>query len=254
MSATSAAVVTPAHNPPAHPHPGEALLLPAMHQTLLQQVQPTPPHEVALERLSAFQLPGYALRPISIGGERESAAVIYIEKPRFLEVWFNTSSTFTFSGKPVIGGGAKSHVCDQCGSAYRHASSLLNHKTIHKTGAYFCTSCQKEFHNLNALKNHRCIHTETKRYECPECGKSFRVSTQLIIHRRIHTKEKPFSCQQCDKRFSSKSNLRHHMKLHWGSSERPVRTNVSVAATSATLLALPQTHIYTKWGWGKGKH
>ncbi|CDQ65585.1 unnamed protein product [Oncorhynchus mykiss] len=153
---------------------------------------------------------------------------------RFLEV----CSTFTFSGKPVIGGGAKSHVCDQCGRAYRHASSLLNHKTIHKTGAYFCTSCQKEFHNLNALKNHQRIHTETKRYECPECGKSFRVSTQLIIHRRIHTKEKPFSCQQCDKRFSSKSNLRHHMKLHWGSSVRPVRTNVSVAATRTPIILI----------------
>ncbi|XP_035626911.2 zinc finger protein 646 isoform X2 [Oncorhynchus keta] len=173
-----------------------------------------------------------------------------------MKLHWSGSAPSSFLGKPVIGGGAKSHVCDQCGRAYRHASSLLNHKTIHKTGAYFCTSCQKEFHNLNALKNHQRIHTETKRYECPECGKSFRVSTQLIIHRRIHTKEKPFSCQQCDKRFSSKSNLRHHMKLHWGSSARPVRTNVSVAATSATLLALPQTHISTKygWGWGKGKH
>lgn len=114
--------------------------------------------------------------------------------------------------------GCKSHVCDQCGRRYRHASSLLNHKNSHKMGTYFCNSCQKEFSNLMALKNHRRIHTEPKRYQCPDCGKAFRVSTQLICHRRIHTKEKPFSCQQCDKRFSSKSNLRHHQKVHWNSS------------------------------------
>ncbi|XP_062310990.1 zinc finger protein 646 isoform X2 [Osmerus eperlanus] len=124
----------------------------------------------------------------------------------------------------------KSHVCDQCGRAYRHASSLLNHKNSHKTGAYFCNSCQKEFHNLMALKNHRRIHTEPKRYQCPDCGKSFRVSTQLICHRRIHTKEKPFSCQQCDKRFSSKSNLRHHQKVHWSSSSAPPTMTMGAAS------------------------
>ncbi|XP_063078176.1 zinc finger protein 91 isoform X2 [Engraulis encrasicolus] len=121
----------------------------------------------------------------------------------------------------------KAHVCNQCGRAYRHASSLLNHKNSHKTGTYFCNSCQKEFSNLMALKNHRRIHTEPKRYQCPDCGKSFRVSTQLICHRRIHTKEKPFSCQQCDKRFSSKSNLRHHQKVHWSSPAPTSNTNTT---------------------------
>ncbi|KAM4623446.1 zinc finger protein 646 [Polymixia lowei] len=108
----------------------------------------------------------------------------------------------------------KSHVCEHCGRAYRHAGSLLNHKNSHKTGSFFCSVCQKEFTNLMALKNHRRIHTEPKRYQCLECGKAFRVSTQLICHRRIHTKEKPFACLLCDKSFSSKSNLRHHQKMH----------------------------------------
>ncbi|XP_041938869.1 zinc finger protein 646 [Alosa sapidissima] len=111
----------------------------------------------------------------------------------------------------------KSHVCEHCGRAYRHAGSLLNHKNSHKMGSFFCSVCQKEFTNLMALKNHRRIHTEPKRYQCLECGKAFRVSTQLICHRRIHTKEKPFSCLLCDKRFSSKSNLRHHQKMHQNS-------------------------------------
>ncbi|KAG1946766.1 zinc finger protein 646 isoform X1 [Pimephales promelas] len=131
--------------------------------------------------------------------------------------------------------GSKSHVCDQCGRGYRHASSLLNHKNSHKMGTYFCNSCQKEFSNLMALKNHRRIHTEPKRYQCPDCGKAFRVSTQLICHRRIHTKEKPFSCQQCDKRFSSKSNLRHHQKVHWNSSAPPTGLNMG----SNNFLSMP---------------
>ncbi|KAL2078051.1 hypothetical protein ACEWY4_025736 [Coilia grayii] len=121
-------------------------------------------------------------------------------------------------GESGAGGEAeKSHVCEHCGRAYRHAGSLLNHKNSHKMGSFFCSVCQKEFTNLMALKNHRRIHTEPKRYQCLECGKAFRVSTQLICHRRIHTKEKPFSCLLCDKRFSSKSNLRHHQKMHQNS-------------------------------------
>ncbi|XP_077360102.1 zinc finger protein 646 [Festucalex cinctus] len=108
----------------------------------------------------------------------------------------------------------KSHVCEHCGRAYRHAGSLLNHKNSHKTGSFSCGTCHKEFSNLMALKNHRRIHTEPKRYQCLECGKAFRVSTQLICHRRIHSKEKPFACALCAKSFSSKSNLRHHERLH----------------------------------------
>uniref|UniRef100_A0A3B5L6N6 C2H2-type domain-containing protein n=1 Tax=Xiphophorus couchianus TaxID=32473 RepID=A0A3B5L6N6_9TELE len=108
----------------------------------------------------------------------------------------------------------KSHVCEHCGRAYRHAGSLLNHKNSHKTGRFSCAVCRKEFSNLMALKNHRRIHTEPRRYQCLTCGKAFRVSTQLVCHRRIHTKEKPFDCQRCGKTFSSKSNLRHHQKLH----------------------------------------
>ncbi|XP_008434532.1 zinc finger protein 646 [Poecilia reticulata] len=108
----------------------------------------------------------------------------------------------------------KSHVCEHCGRAYRHAGSLLNHKNSHKTGRFSCAVCRKEFSNLMALKNHRRIHTEPRRYQCLTCGKAFRVSTQLVCHRRIHTKEKPFGCQRCGQTFSSKSNLRHHQKLH----------------------------------------
>ncbi|KPP71714.1 zinc finger protein 208-like, partial [Scleropages formosus] len=34
----------------------------------------------------------------------------------------------------------KMHVCEHCGRAYRHASSLLNHKNSHKVGSFVCST------------------------------------------------------------------------------------------------------------------
>lgn len=53
--------------------------------------------------------------------------------------------------------------CDQCGRAYRHAGSLLNHKKSHKTGVFRCYVCQKRFYNLLALKSHERTHFDIKK-------------------------------------------------------------------------------------------
>ncbi|XP_061087942.1 zinc finger protein 646 isoform X2 [Conger conger] len=78
------------------------------------------------------------------------------------------------------------HKCDQCGRAYRHAGSLLNHKKSHKTGVFRCFVCQKRFYNLLALKNHQRTHFDVKRHKCEECGKAFKIQKQLLNHLRIH--------------------------------------------------------------------
>lgn len=57
----------------------------------------------------------------------------------------------------------RQYKCDQCGRAYRHAGSLLNHKKSHKTGVFRCLVCQKRFYNLLALKNHQRSHFDIKR-------------------------------------------------------------------------------------------
>uniref|UniRef100_A0AAY5KCF8 C2H2-type domain-containing protein n=1 Tax=Esox lucius TaxID=8010 RepID=A0AAY5KCF8_ESOLU len=193
---------------------------------------------------------------------------------------FDSGPSLLWQSHPPAGSGRppKLYVCDQCGRGYRHAGSLQNHKNTHKTGSYFCTSCQKEYSNLMALKTHRRIHTEVKRHRCtdcgkafrassqlivhrpkrhgcPECGKSFRVSTQLLVHQRVHTKDRPFPCHQCDRRFSSRSDLRHHVNLHWAGPGSPTRPAVSVPASGAAVLGVPQCHGGTKFGfgWGKGR-
>ncbi|XP_039598972.1 zinc finger protein 91 [Polypterus senegalus] len=76
--------------------------------------------------------------------------------------------------------------CDQCGRAYRHAGSLLNHKKSHKTGVFRCFVCQKRFYNLLALKNHQRVHFDVKRHKCTDCGKAFKLQKQLMSHQRIH--------------------------------------------------------------------
>ncbi|KAL0984308.1 hypothetical protein UPYG_G00139750 [Umbra pygmaea] len=80
----------------------------------------------------------------------------------------------------------RQYKCDQCGRAYRHAGSLLNHKKSHKTGVFRCAVCQKRFYNLLALKNHQRTHFDVKRHTCSECGKAFKIKKHLLNHLRIH--------------------------------------------------------------------
>ncbi|KAF7647550.1 hypothetical protein LDENG_00170250 [Lucifuga dentata] len=80
----------------------------------------------------------------------------------------------------------RQYKCDQCGRAYRHAGSLLNHKKSHKTGVFRCLVCQKRFYNLLALKNHQRSHFDVKRHTCQECGKAFKIQKQLLNHLRRH--------------------------------------------------------------------
>ncbi|XP_070975128.1 zinc finger protein 646-like [Oncorhynchus clarkii lewisi] len=88
--------------------------------------------------------------------------------------------------KENLNNGDRQYKCDQCGRAYRHAGSLLNHKKSHKTGVFRCMVCQKRFYNLLALKNHQRTHFDVKRHTCNECGKAFKIQKQLLNHLRFH--------------------------------------------------------------------
>nr|XP_006630290.1 PREDICTED: zinc finger protein 646-like [Lepisosteus oculatus] len=143
------------------------------------------------------------------------------------------------------------HRCEQCGRAYRHAGSLLNHKKSHKTGVFRCFVCQKRFYNLLALKNHQRVHFDIKRHKCSECGKAFKIHKQLVSHQRTHEENRArakelnrqlqrllqhcgrtyrhagsllnhknshktgsFSCAACQKQFSNLMALKNHRRIH----------------------------------------
>ncbi|CDQ71074.1 unnamed protein product [Oncorhynchus mykiss] len=75
-----------------------------------------------------------------------------------------------------LNNGDRQYKCDQCGRAYRHAGSLLNHKKSHKTGVFRCMVCQKRFYNLLALKNHQRTHFDVK-------SKISRGTLETCLHR-----------------------------------------------------------------------
>lgn len=103
------------------------------------------------------------------------------------------------------------YVCDLCNCAYKHASSLLNHKHTHKTGNFRCNFCDKPYTNYMALRNHMRIHTQRKKHICHTCGKAFRLARFLRNHQKVHEEgATPFGCPGCGKSFQGRSGLARH--------------------------------------------
>ncbi|XP_028254629.1 zinc finger protein 646-like isoform X2 [Parambassis ranga] len=102
------------------------------------------------------------------------------------------------------------YVCDMCTCAYKHASSLLNHKLTHKTGDFKCDFCSKPYTNYMSLRNHMRIHGQ-KRYMCDLCGKAFRLARYLRNHQRIHDDgPNRFDCPSCCKSYRTMLELAQH--------------------------------------------
>ncbi|XP_007498585.2 zinc finger protein 646 isoform X1 [Monodelphis domestica] len=53
--------------------------------------------------------------------------------------------------------------CNECGRAYRHRGSLVNHRHSHQTGEYQCSLCPRQYPNLMALRNHVRVHFKAAR-------------------------------------------------------------------------------------------
>ncbi|XP_034046579.1 zinc finger protein 646-like isoform X1 [Thalassophryne amazonica] len=102
------------------------------------------------------------------------------------------------------------YVCDLCNCAYKHASSLLNHKLTHKTGDFRWDFCSKPYTNYMSLRNHMRIHGQ-KRYMCDLCGKAFRLARYLRNHQRIHDDgPNRFDCPSCCKSYRTMLELAQH--------------------------------------------
>ncbi|KAF7200908.1 zinc finger protein 646 isoform X2 [Nothobranchius furzeri] len=102
------------------------------------------------------------------------------------------------------------YVCDLCSCAYKHASSLLNHKLTHRTGDFKCDFCSKPYTNYMSLRNHMRIHGQ-KRYMCDLCGKAFRLARYLRNHQRIHDDgPNRFDCPSCCKSYRTMLELAQH--------------------------------------------
>nr|XP_020507251.1 zinc finger protein 646-like isoform X1 [Labrus bergylta] len=121
------------------------------------------------------------------------------------------------------------YVCDLCTCAYKHASSLLNHKLTHKTGDFRCDFCSKPYTNYMSLRNHMRIHGQ-KRYMCDLCGKAFRLARYLRNHQRIHDDgPNRFDCPSCCKSYRTMLELAQHRCTAASTSQSGSRRNFSNA-------------------------
>ncbi|MEE6514578.1 hypothetical protein FKM82_022858 [Ascaphus truei] len=151
--------------------------------------------------------------------------------------------------------------CETCGRAYRHKSSLLNHKLTHQTGTYQCSLCPKQYSNLMALRNHTRFHSRSragkrdntskhrtnlrgrqlglgKRGQLPKKTSSIRgASFQMNLNDKLYvtpkletdadgaegTSGESHICGSCGKFFFSAKNFRTHRQ----------RCNKNVAASAS---------------------
>ncbi|XP_008328795.1 zinc finger protein 431-like isoform X2 [Cynoglossus semilaevis] len=120
------------------------------------------------------------------------------------------SSATTHSTDDLEDSDERPYVCDLCTCAYKHASSLLNHKLTHRTGDFKCDFCSKPYTNYMSLRNHMRIHGQ-KRYMCDLCGKAFRLARYLRNHQRIHDDgPNRFDCPSCCKSYRTMLELAQH--------------------------------------------
>ena len=93
--------------------------------------------------------------------------------------------------------------CIQCGSTFKHASSLSRHKKTHATT-----------NNSNSNASSCQPHT------CHICLQSFQRKDNLLKHKKLvkckppAIKQTEWICPICSKTFGKKSNLDRHVKLH----------------------------------------
>ncbi|XP_027273874.1 zinc finger protein 648 isoform X2 [Cricetulus griseus] len=114
--------------------------------------------------------------------------------------------------------GAKPYVCQLCGKAYSHRSTLQQHRRLH-TGErpYRCPFCDKAYTWSSDHRKHIRTHTGEKPYGCPDCGRAFVRSSDLRKHQRnMHSNNKPFPCAQCGLTFNRPLSLLRHQRTHLG--------------------------------------
>ncbi|XP_028404576.1 zinc finger protein 107-like [Dendronephthya gigantea] len=96
----------------------------------------------------------------------------------------------------------KPHVCDMCGTRFKHARSLTTHKRMH---------------------------TGENNSSCDVCGKVFIRPNDLVVHKRTHTGERPYECNICRKAFKQKAHVIKHMETVHGKMKMKANTTSSSA-------------------------
>ncbi|XP_077763509.1 zinc finger protein 646 [Canis aureus] len=144
--------------------------------------------------------------------------------------------------------------CDECGRAYRHRGSLVNHRHSHRTGEYQCSLCPRKYPNLMALRNHVRVHCKAARRsagpgaEGPPSHLKVELPPDQVEaeaaphmdqgHGCKHEEEAtgvspaaertaPQMCNLCGMLFEDPESLEHHGRTHGEGEDSRTETRVS---------------------------
>ncbi|KAL1788996.1 zinc finger protein 646 isoform X1 [Sigmodon hispidus] len=144
--------------------------------------------------------------------------------------------------------------CSDCGRAYRHRGSLVNHRHSHRTGEYQCSLCPRKYPNLMALRNHVRVHckaarrsTDPGREDSPSPVKKEQqdsVGTQATFHTDQGHEYKqeatgippkadrttPQTCNICGVVFDDLKSLERHSETHRTGEGEKSRTDSSTVS------------------------
>jgi len=109
---------------------------------------------------------------------------------------------------------SKPVVCDECGTQFKFASGLYNHrKRMHgDIEKKQCPHCERLVKNC-FLDQHIREEHGTPRYACQFCGKGFYYKSFMLNHQRFHTGEfKECICDLCGAVYKSVQVLNRHVR------------------------------------------
>ncbi|XP_020013841.2 zinc finger protein 646 [Castor canadensis] len=142
--------------------------------------------------------------------------------------------------------------CGECGRAYRHRGSLVNHRHSHRTGEYQCSLCPRKYPNLMALRNHVRVHCKAARQRADPGSEGLPSNTKgdlsVGVEAASHTDQRhvckheeeatgavptaggtvPHICSICGMLFEDPESLKHHGVTHRaGEGENRLENTVS---------------------------
>lgn len=112
----------------------------------------------------------------------------------------------------------KDFLCTECGSIYRHATTLHAHcRRKHGLGRqrYTCNICSKQFMNKTDFQSHVNKHMHIRPFECQSCNKAYYCKRNLTRHTLVCKKQvQPHLCTVCQKKCTSARLLMQHLVSH----------------------------------------
>ncbi|XP_063370290.1 zinc finger protein 250-like [Cydia amplana] len=149
----------------------------------------------------------------------------------------------------------KSHVCQDCGKAFKSPSLLKIHSVKHSPNKdYYCVECDKSFKSATILKHHLKTASVHVNYvdlplSCEHCGKRFAIRRDLVQHiNRVHLNIKPFRCDRCEKAYVNVWSLNEHRRLVHEGFKRPLKYPCAMCDKVFDSNQILKDHIRTHTG------